>query len=172
MDASTYEATLEDMIINNIGFVQTRGFPDVFAKTSRQFRLPTGKVCDVLSYELVGNTLNCKIFELKRGELGVAALLQVVDYGADVARCSFFNYEKINIELYLVGSDINTELFTLYAWGVNVKIILFDYRVDGIHFEEWKPLGTYPNPHWLKEPSEPNRPSEEERTNWREVFSQ
>jgi hypothetical protein len=171
MDINTYEATLEDMVINNIGFVQTRGFPKVYDKTVRQFKFPTGRVCDVLSYEIVGNSLNCKIFELKRGELDISALLQVVNYGADVVRYSFFNFEKINIELYLVGSDVDTDLFTLCAWGTNVKIITFDYKVDGIHFEEWESLGIYPNPYWMKEPSEHTRPSDEEIFNWREIFS-
>lgn len=170
MDATTYEATLEEMIMNNLGFVQTRGFPKVYNKTIRQFRFPTGGICDVLSYEIVDNCLNCKIFELKRGELDIAALLQLLDYGADLARYSYFNFEKVNIELCLVGSDISAELFTLCAWGIDVKIILFDYKVDGIHFEEWESLGAYPNPYWLKESSEHNKPTSEEIANWKKIF--
>lgn len=149
MDATTYEATLEEMVINNLGFVQLRGFPEVYAKNKRQFKLPTGKVCDIFSYELIDNELRCKIFELKRGEIGIAALFQVLEYGETIAKCSFGAFEKINIELYLIGSDLSVELFNLFAWGLNVKILTYEYKVDGIYFEELEPPGIFPSPLWI-----------------------
>lgn len=50
MDSNTYEATLEDMIMNNIGLVQLRGFPEIYDKINRQVGLPNGKVCDIISF--------------------------------------------------------------------------------------------------------------------------
>jgi hypothetical protein len=167
MDANTYEATLEDMVISNISFCQTRGFPDVYTNTSRQFQLPTGKRCDIFSYELIDDTLNCKIFELKRGKIDLAGLLQVIEYGVDVAKYSVWDLNKINIELYLVGSDINNELFNICAWGVNVNIITFEYKVDGIHFDTWKSLGVTHPPYWVKAPIEMmSKPSDVDINNW------
>lgn len=167
MDASTYESTLEGMIINNIGFVQMRGFPELHSTINRQFLLPTGKVCDIFSYELKDNTFNCKILELKRGELGIAALLQLIEYGELVAKHSVWSFDKVNIELYLIGSEINNELLSLFGWGLNVKLLTYEYKFDGIHFDPFTPLGEFPPPYWLSHPNEMiSRPPEDEISSW------
>lgn len=170
MDINTYESTLEDMVINNIEFVRSRGFPEVYDKTNHQVSLPNGKICDIVSYEVIGGCLSCKIFELKRGELTIAALSQLIDYGSELAKYSFFTFEEVKIELYLVGSDISSELLALCAWGIDIKIVLFDYKVDGIHFEEWPSRGVYPKPYWLNGSIAHRRPDEEVINNWRKLF--
>lgn len=167
MDSNTYEATLENMIMDNIGFCQLRGFPEVYNKTNRQFRLPTGKICDLFSYELNNNSLNCKIFELKRGELGVSALLQVIEYGIDAAKYSSWSFENVNIELYLIGSEINDEMLNLIGWGVNVKVLTYEYRFDGIHFQPLTVPGNYPPPYWVKRPHEMmGKPNDDDISSW------
>jgi len=167
MDSSTYEAALENMILSNIEFAQLRGFPDVFANTKQQFRLQTGKVCDIFSYEIIGNSFSCKIFELKRGQLGISSLLQVVEYGIDTAKYSVHSFEEVNIELYLVGADINNEILNLFGWGVNVNIITYEYKFDGIHFENLSLPGTFPTPYWVKRPHEMmERPPDSDIETW------
>lgn len=107
---------------------------------------------------------------MKRGALGVSALSQLIDYGSELAKYSFFVFEEVKIELYLVGSDISPELLALCVWGIDVRILLFDYKVDGVYFEEWPSRGVYPKPYWVDGSIAHSRPDEEIINNWREIF--
>lgn len=42
---------------------------------------------------------------------------------------------KVEIELYLVGSDFDESILKLSAWGLCVNLVIYDYMVDGIKFD-------------------------------------
>ena len=160
MDSSTHEIVLEDMIYDNQEFVQQRGFPVLYKNNFRQFPIGTF-VCDIISYEMEGGLFKCKIFELKRGQLSVDALLQVIGYGEGIAKYAAWVFDKSLIELHVVGFDIDDKVLKLAAWGLNVNIVTFEYRYDGIHFESFDNAKDYPSPHWLANPSEHGKPTDD-----------
>lgn len=167
MDSSTHEVVLENMIMSNLGFAQLRGFPEVCSNTFRQFRLPYGKVCDIFSYDLKDNQLTCRIFELKRGEIGIPAALQLIQYGEIVARHSHWAFDKVCIRLYLIGAELHDDLFGLLAWGLNLNILTYDYKFDGIRFIDYGPIENFPPPMWLSRPNEMiTKPTETEINDW------
>lgn len=148
------EQTLESIIMDNLSLVQQRGFPDFYSNTIRQLRLPTGKVCDVFSYHIIDNEFNFKLFELKKGYLGVSSLFQVLGYCKTIIEHVHSIFEKINAEVFLVGQDVSSEIFDLFSWGINVTIVTFDYKIDGIHFETWQSPGAFPNSYWQSAPTD------------------
>lgn len=154
MPENFWEATLESMIMDSPDVVQVRRFPQIYKVLKNQFRLPTGKICDIITFEIVDNRLSVKIFELKREELSLSALKQLMDYGETVVRYTDKQFNSVNIELYLVGYNFDAEIFTLFSWGVNVGLITYQYKADGIHFELWLPNGGLVPPAWISHADE------------------
>lgn len=132
---SIMEQTLEDIIMDNQELVVKRGFPLFYENVIRQFRLPSGKICDIVTFQVVNDEINCKIFELKKGELGIGALTQLLEYGAEFCKYASWAFKAVDIEIILIGNDISYDLFNMYLWGLNISIVTFDYKIDGIHFE-------------------------------------
>lgn len=154
MPNTFFEHTLENIIMDNIGLVQERGLPNFYKNTRNQFPLPDGKVCDIFSYEIIDNKLFCKVYELKRAQLGLGSVIQALDYCQTIIKYTIGAFDEINIRPILVGTDVNEELLSLYAWGVNIGICTYDYKIDGIQFESWEPLGEFPASYWITRPSE------------------
>jgi len=130
-----FEKTLEDIIIRNKEECVKRGFPNFYKLTFRQFSLPSGAIIDLISFEENNKVFNCKIFELKRETVNLSSVLQAVRYSKELLVCLNSFFQKVNIELIVVGSQMDECLYELGMWGVGVKVVIYDYKVDGIKFE-------------------------------------
>lgn len=138
-----FEKTLEDIIIQNKEECIKRGFTSFLKHTENQFLLPNGAIIDILSFEINESVLYAKIFELKRECLTVAALLQCIDYGQEFYKSTANHFKEVKIELYIVGSDADENLLKIATWGVNMTLIFYEYKVDGIKFD-YDPPENYP----------------------------
>lgn len=135
MPSDFLEKTLEEMVFFNQEEAINRGFPEFYKNTKNQFRLPSGKIIDIFSFEIIDDVFYCKIFELKRDQINIQTAYQAIGYGREVAKLTGSYYKSKDIQLYLVGSDMDTEFFNLSSWGANFHAYVYQYKIDGIKFE-------------------------------------
>ena len=141
MPSDFLEQNLETIVYENQKECVKRGFPEFYENVKRQVRLPTGKIMDIFSFEIRNEIMFCKIFELKKEEISLNTIFQVVNYGYDLY-ASVGKYSKdAQIELYCVGNELAGEILYLLAWGINITMVTYSYNVDGIGFEVFKKNG-------------------------------
>lgn len=129
------ERDLEDIIFENQEEVVKKGFPPFYKNVRRQFNMPYGGICDIITWEdPTENSFKCKIFELKRRELDINAVSQIIGYGRQVVEI-FTNKKELSVDLILVGSDWDDNILNLFEWGVGVMFVNYDFCLDGIKFE-------------------------------------
>lgn len=130
------EKTLEDIIYQNRHFIADRGFMMPEPNMIRQFILPSGMRMDLFSYDIKDdNTINCTIFELKKGEINISALVQVSAYYYEIRGLLEAHFQNINITQVLVGSSWSSEFYSVFEHLSNIKVFIYEYLIDGIKFE-------------------------------------
>lgn len=153
------EKNLEDIIYDTDNkFLNERGLP-ISGKKYRQFRLGGYGVADLITvnkttyvydhkYEddmpTIHRHTDITIYELKKENIQLNALLQCVGYAKGVAR--FLNHldilnkyeDSINIRIVLIGKNIDTSDNFCYIPDVfhNVSFYTYDYQFDGISFNK------------------------------------
>jgi hypothetical protein len=129
------EKTLEELIFTNKENLGNRGFPSLLKNTLKQFRLPSGLIIDLLSYEIDDNqNMAVKIYELKRAKINAGAVFQLLTYEAEIFQLCFSHFPNIHIENYLIGSEMDANVFLLNNGHFNLNVLLYDYKFDGLYF--------------------------------------
>jgi hypothetical protein len=129
------EKNLEDLIFENRTTVEQRGFPALHPVLCRQFRLPSNKCIDLLSYKVENDILYASIFELKREKLGIESLLQVFGYGSEFLINSSPHFKRVELEMNLVGLDYSPELGLMLQQLLPVDLYLYKYTYNGLFFK-------------------------------------
>lgn len=148
------EKTLEDIIFDAQDRIVERNFPFVLQRTVRQWKLPSQKRIDLFSFTLSDNAIQCRIFELKREELGLASLVQIISYYNELVTLLFPHFTNVSIECFLVGRTIAPELMLLKDNLVNIDLYSYRYDFDGIKFNHYPSAWTYTHEEILKQVKE------------------
>ncbi len=140
---SFFENNLEEIIFNNKNKIHTRGFSATFYKnTETQFVLPSGKIIDILSWEISNNNeLSATIFELKRNNISIESLSQVCEYALEFLVHVENGFKYLKLEIVLCGCTISEQILNLVSLNSNLSVYTYDYTYDGIFFK--KEVGSY-----------------------------
>jgi hypothetical protein len=129
------EKNLEDIIFENLPHLPELGFPRLCEKTYRQFVIPgSSQRIDIISFTDCGDTVKCKIFELKKGELNMDAGVQLASYCIDMRVLLSAKYKNVIIEPYLVGTSYHRHLWFTIACGLSINLVTYSYGIEGIRF--------------------------------------
>ena len=110
------------------------------ALTLRQVRIGNYGIADLVTISLVERKI--RVFELKRDNIGVGALLQASKYKRGINR---YLYESgrdnllcFDIEIILIGKRYeNSEWLYLFANGLDgVSLYTYKYGLNGLSFEQ------------------------------------
>jgi hypothetical protein len=134
------ERNLEDLIFENKSNIEQRGFPTLRDTLCRQFRLPSNKCIDLLSYSVEDNTLYASIFELKREKLGIQSLLQLLGYGSEFLVNASPHFKRVELEMALVGLDYDKELGLMLQQMLPVDLYLYKYTYNGLFFKRMESM--------------------------------
>jgi hypothetical protein len=134
------EKTLEDIVYENKDTICERGFPFLLDNTLRQFVLPSGRKMDLFSYSISEDSIQCKIFELKREKIIPKHIIQVLDYSAEVYCYLYPNFKNIHIERVVVGNDIDKSAISLIQDMLNFETYLYKFDYNGLMFNKYKTI--------------------------------
>lgn len=152
------ECDLEEIIYkSNKDDLSDRGLT-VLGKLLRQVRIGNYGVADLIEinrpyieypFELgIKHPLKITIYELKKDKIGVSAFLQSLNYARGVQRYLELRGYDDNyiIEIVLIGKTVDTngslcfipDIFSSqdYQYANNVSFYTYDYKFDGIQFNE------------------------------------
>jgi hypothetical protein len=130
-----FEKTLEDMIYENRDSIKDKGLDIFYKNTIRQFEITANKF-DMFTWEIVEDTLFCRIIELKRDKLTYDNVFQILEYNA-ILMCAMFGYFKIiKMELILIGSVIPSQIVNITHISNIFRLFKYDYTINGIKFTE------------------------------------
>jgi len=129
------EKTLEDIIYENQDTIHERGFPALHNNTYRQFPLPSGRFIDLLSFTIEKNVIYISLFELKKENLNIDSLLQLLSYGSEVRVLCSPHFSRVEMDMVLIGSDYDEKIGALLAEMLPVEIYLYKYLINGIFFK-------------------------------------
>lgn len=144
------EADIEHMIFNNKDHIHERGFVEFLDVSERQFRLPSGKIIDIVTYRENEEVFHFKIIELKRGIINIQTFEQAINY------CHEFlipeaskKVKEIQYEIILCGSEIDPTLENVIYLGCNVQAYLYEFNYNGLSFRkvfdrDYKPNAAVP----------------------------
>lgn len=134
------EKTLEDIIIENKDKISERGFPAFYQNVVRQFKLPSGKIIDILSFMIVEDILMVKIFELKRDEIKIDGLCQISDYAYEFFCFTFPHFSNVQIDKFIVGSDASKEVISINDLQIGIELYLYKYTINGLFFKKFESI--------------------------------
>ena len=132
--ANFLEQTLEDIIVENSQIIHNRGFQKMYKCLERQFRLPSGKIIDILTWEIRGDVIYAKIIELKRGVCDESAFWQGLAYLEEFMLSVIQDFSNFDIRLIVCGDSVVDNLGSLIFIDSNVKFYSYKYDYDGIRF--------------------------------------
>ncbi len=132
--ADFLEKTLETIIFENQETIKERGFTEILEITERQFRLPSGKIIDLLSWDIQGDVLFVNVIELKKGCIDEAAFFQGLDYYCEFLGITLGCFADVKAELILVGNSLSYNVNRLKTLNIPVTPYLYKYNYDGITF--------------------------------------
>lgn len=136
MPADFLEKTLEEIIFENRHRIHERGFVPFFKNAQRQYRLPSGKVIDILTWDVKGDVFHAKIIELKKDSNSDAAFWQAIDYCGELFMTLFNEFTNIYIQPIICANSISTNIENLMFVRTNVVAISYKYNYDGIVFNK------------------------------------
>lgn len=130
------EKSLETMIYEYRETIFERGFVHFYKNTERQFRLPCNFIIDLFTYEVKDNVLYYKIIELKKAELTMEAVFQIVQYFLWIWEYTENQYERVEWELILVGDDMDAEVWYLTHLEPRISFYEYKFGYDGLFFNK------------------------------------
>lgn len=71
MAVNFLETDIEQIIFDNRNDLHNRGFIKFLKNTNRQHRLPSGKIIDLITFQVDDDAIRFKVIELKRGEINI-----------------------------------------------------------------------------------------------------
>lgn len=139
MPTDFLEKTLEDIIFENRHRIHERGFPSFFKNAQRQYRLPSGKIIDILTWEVRGDVLHAKVIELKKDNNGESAFWQAIDYCGELFMAVFHEFTNIYIQPIICTNYLSNNIENLMYIRSNVVAVSYKYEYGGIAFikEVW-----------------------------------
>lgn len=137
MENDFLEKTLEDIIFENRHNIHERGFPIIIGEMRRQMTNDYGRRVDLISVGNVNNIKNISIYELKKGKIDYNAYFQIVRYFFDICmENKKYNIGDFNIQLYLIGNEVDDEVLIAASLSNFVHIYTYKYDYDGIKFDK------------------------------------
>lgn len=132
MQSNFSEKTLEEIIFKNRDKIHEYGFEVLLPNTFRQFRLDSGKIIDILSYDITETEILLYVIELKKGRT-FEALEQAYGYMDELLFELKPRFDKIYSKVILVGNEVTpTPLLNFLAHPT--ETYTYDYTIDGIVF--------------------------------------
>lgn len=144
------EQNLEQIIADNISTIQEKGFPYLFDCTKRQFRLPSGSIIDLISFQIDGKNITLRVFELKRKKISFDGLVQLYGYCLELYTLLYPYFDNINIDKFLVGADMDNSLQITLSHVSDVEVYVYEYQLNGINFKRFIPVWERTNDELLK----------------------
>lgn len=141
MEKKFLERTLEQIIYSHRETIHEYGLPKMYKNTLRQFKLPSGKIIDLLSFDIKDNVFNCLIFELKKENVDENTVIQAYNYLFELSALfnkQFFGWEA---KIILIGSMIKP-MPILNSIDFQVELYNYEYKIDGIKFKKIEPPST------------------------------
>jgi hypothetical protein len=145
------EQNLEQIIADNINTIQEKGFPFLFNCTKRQFRLPSGSIIDLISFQIDGKNITLRVFELKRKKISFDGLVQLYGYCLELYTLLYPYFENINIDKFLVGAEMDKSLQITLSHVSDVEVYVYEYQLNGINFKRFIPVWERTNDELLKD---------------------
>lgn len=130
------EEQLESFIYENRNRIHEKGLPKFYEHTIRQFVLPNKKKIDLFSFEIKEDVFYCRIFELKKEQVWIDAIAQVLGYGAFVSVLTQMAFTEVKIELILIGSNATEMVLASLPFIPQLSIYNYSFGYDGILFEK------------------------------------
>lgn len=130
------EEQLEQFIIDYKDNIHEKGLPKFYKHTIRQVALPSEKIVDILTYEIVDDTLNFRIIELKKEAVYTDAIIQVMNYFATIGLATNNTFSKVNADMILIGGDISSSTLFLSKYIKNMGIYKYELGLNGITFKK------------------------------------
>ena len=127
------EKDLENIIVENKETIHQRGFEVMLSNTIRQYKLPSGKIIDIVTYEQSDDEILLYIIELKRGNTK-EALLQAYGYFAELYTEIKPMFNSIIPKIIIVGREI-TEVPIANYLTVPTECYTYTYDYNGIQFQ-------------------------------------
>ena len=145
MENDFLEKTLEEIIFENWAVIPERGFTELLEFTERQFRLPSGGVIDLLTWNIKGDVLYITIIELKKDAISAAAFFQLLNYYCELMSLTMGSFSEVRPKIVLVGNSIPVDIGNIMMITGNLELYSYKYNYDGIHFKksEQTTLGEY-----------------------------
>lgn len=145
------EKSLEDIIFESDNkSLESRGL-DISGKKYRQVKIGNYGVADLITFERPSymikkedgggwhyeTTIN--IYELKQHKVNMHTVLQAIRYS--VGLCEYLKMRGfVNYELYhtVIGREVDTQSDFIYLpdFMPNLRVLTYDYKLDGIYFKE------------------------------------
>lgn len=129
------EKDIELIIFENKNKIHEKGFIHFFKNTERQFRLPTGQIMDIFSWELTEEKFRAIIVEIKKDKIGIEAATQALCYWEEIV-LECLGRVDMEISIVLVGSLVCPILETYISNGLRINCFSYSYGYDGISFKE------------------------------------
>lgn len=128
------EKTLEDLIFQNHSTIHQKGFEIMLNNIKRQYRLPSGKIVDLVTFESDGDELMLYVIELKKGEVSADTVSQAFGYYNELMFYLSETYKTIHHKIILVGYEV-MEIPLLDFLKGNIDIYKYNYDINGLSFE-------------------------------------
>jgi hypothetical protein len=137
MPSDFLEKTLETIIYENYRILQSRGLDLNYRHIDKQFKLPSGKIIDLINWQVDENEISLSIIELKKDICSDAALWQLLEYVHEIIYHLTGHFDKISYTAILIGDSIgyNVETLLLLKFPL-LKIYSYQYNFDGITFKK------------------------------------
>lgn len=136
MTSDFLEKTLEDIIFENYKTIKNVGLPVMYSNIQRQFVLPSGKIIDLITWEIVDGTLSLNIIELKRKTGNYSSLSQLLNYVNEVVCHTVGRFSKIDIKCIVVCKEIDRDFSNILLINPqNLFIYTYKYDINGISFK-------------------------------------
>lgn len=137
MAISFLEADIEKMIFDNKTTIKDRGFAKIYEQAQRQFRLPSGKIIDILAWKETNDCYSFQIIELKRGEINLDTLAQAIEYFKEHLLTTAVKTGKhIEYDIILCGDTISESLDTLLFVGLKIRAFVYKFDFNGLFFSQ------------------------------------
>lgn len=156
MSNDFFEKTLEEIIVQNKEIISQKGFPSLLENTVPQFRLPSGKYIDILTFSINEEYISAKVIELKREVITPEALCQVSDYASEFYAYCYPHFRGVSMERFVIGTDVSKDAKSLNDAMISIELYLYRYTINGVYFKKYESFLESSHPDLMKVLSEPS----------------
>jgi RecB family endonuclease NucS len=95
MPSDFLEKTLETIIVDNYKIISERGLALPYRHIDRQFQLPSGKIIDIVNWQVDDKVIRLSVLELKKDAGTEQALWQLLRYVDEITQYLIGWFEDI-----------------------------------------------------------------------------